>query len=102
MIDAHSSSLEDMRALGDKIKEKLDNGLVILYSKSTDKTTVLAMASKSAVSKGIHAGNIIKEITKIGNGSGGGRPDMAQGGIKDNGKIGEIKDALPVIIAKQI
>lgn len=102
VIDAHLSSLEDMRALGDKIKGKLDNGLVILYSKSTDKTTILAMASKAAVSKGIHAGNIIKEVTKIGNGSGGGRPDMAQGGIKDNGKIGEIKDALPVIIAKQI
>jgi len=62
----------------------------------------LAMASKKAVSSGIHAGNIIKEVTKIGNGSGGGRPDMAQGGIKDNSKLDEIKEAIPMLIKKQI
>lgn len=102
MIDAGSSSLEDMRSLGDKLKDKLENGLAVLYSKGSDKTTILAMASKAAVSSGIHAGNIIKEITKIGNGSGGGRPDMAQGGIKDNDKLGKIKETLPSVIEKQI
>ena len=60
------------------------------------------MASKEAVSKGIHAGNIIKEVTKIGNGSGGGRPDMAQGGIKDNSKLDEIIKAIPSVIEKSI
>ena len=101
-INANSSSLEDMRILGDKLKEKLDHGLAIIYSKESEKTTMLAMASKPAVALGVHAGNIIKELTKIGNGSGGGRPDMAQGGIKDNDKIDEIKAVLPIIIDKQI
>ncbi|MDD2481075.1 MAG: DHHA1 domain-containing protein [Lutispora sp.] len=101
-INANSSGLEDMRVLGDKLREKLDNGLAIIYSKESDKTTMLAMASKPAVAMGVHAGNIIKEITKLGNGSGGGRSDMAQGGIKDNDKIDEIKAVLPIIIDKQI
>ena len=102
VIDTDSSSIEDMRALGDKLKEKLENGIAIMYSIGSDKTTILAMASKKAVSSGIHAGNIIKEVTKIGNGSGGGRPDMAQGGIKDNSKLDEIKEAIPMLIKKQI
>ena len=46
---------------------------------------------------GFHAGNKMKEITKIGSGSGGGRPDMAQGGIKDKDKIGEIIEAIPEV-----
>ncbi|SHI91673.1 alanine--tRNA ligase [Lutispora thermophila] len=102
VLDANSSSIEDMRALGDKLKEKLRSGIVILYSMGSDKTTILAMASKQALSLGVHAGNIIKEITKLGNGSGGGRPDMAQGGIKDNSKLDEIKEAIPMILKKQI
>ena len=60
------------------------------------------MASKSAIDSGLHAGKLIKEITKIGGGSGGGRPDMAQGGIKDKHKINEIIEAIPVIISKQV
>ena len=102
VLDAGLSSIDDMRTLGDKAKEKLKDGLIILYSKGDNTTTVLAMASKEAVSKGIHAGNIIKEITKMGNGSGGGRPDMAQGGIKDNSKLDEIIKAIPSIIEKSI
>jgi len=102
VIESDSSNIEDMRTLGDKLKEKLENGLAIIYSIGSEKTTILAMASKNAVTCGIHAGNIIKEVTKIGNGSGGGRPDMAQGGIKDNNKLNEIKEAIPMIIKNQI
>lgn len=102
VLDTNSASVEDMRALGDKLREKLENGLAILYSFDSEKTTILAMASKKAVALGVHAGNIIKEVTKIGNGSGGGRPDMAQGGIKDNSKLNEIKEAIPMIINKQL
>ena len=47
---------------------------------------------------GLHAGQIIKEVAKITGGSGGGRPDMAQAGGKDPGKLGEAIDRVPTIL----
>lgn len=100
--NVENADIDSMRQLGDKLKEKLENLLVVLYSVTDEKTILMAMASKSAVSLGLHAGNLIKEITKIGGGSGGGRPDMAQGGIKDKDKISKIIEAIPLILSKQL
>lgn len=102
ILNIENADIESMRELGDKFKEKIENVLVVMYSIKDEKTVLLAMASKLAVNAGIHAGTLIKEITKIGGGSGGGRPDMAQGGIKDKDKIEEIIKAIPEIINKQI
>ncbi|MGY0372174.1 alanine--tRNA ligase [Clostridium sp. JNZ J1-5] len=71
-----------LRELGDKVKDKIGSGLVVLGSSTADKVQFLAMATKDAVSKGVHCGNIIKQIAKIAGGGGGGRPDMAQAGGK--------------------
>ena len=60
------------------------------------------MANKGAVEKGIHAGNIIREITKIAGGSGGGRPDMAQGGGKIREKVDDALAMVDSIIKNQI
>lgn len=100
--NVENADIDSMRQLGDKLKEKLENLLVVLYSVTDENTILMAMASKSAVSLGLHAGNLIKEITKIGGGSGGGRPDMAQGGIKDKDKISKIIEAIPLILSKQL
>ncbi|MEG2539321.1 MAG: DHHA1 domain-containing protein, partial [Clostridium sp.] len=69
----------------------------VLASTKGDKVMLLAMASKDAVSEGVHAGNIVKEIAKITGGGGGGRPDMAQAGGKDVTKVDEA-----LVTAKQI
>lgn len=100
--NVEEEDIESMRQLGDLLKEKLVNALIVLYSVKKEKTILLAMASKLAVNSGIHAGTLIKEITKIGGGSGGGRPDMAQGGIKDINKINQVIEAIPQAISKQI
>jgi alanyl-tRNA synthetase len=60
------------------------------------------MASKDAVAKGVHSGNVIKEAAKLAGGSGGGRPDMAQGGRKDAGKVKAAIDAVPEILQNMI
>ena len=62
----------------------------------------IAMATKDALSKGVHAGNIIKEVTKIAGGSGGGKPDMAQGGGKDASKTADALNAVESIVESQV
>jgi alanyl-tRNA synthetase len=82
-------NVDDLRGMGDKLRDKLANSLVILTTTEGDKISIVGMASKQAVAQGAHAGNVIKEVTKYAGGSGGGRPDMAQGGIKDASRLQE-------------
>ncbi|MEG0004498.1 MAG: alanine--tRNA ligase [Clostridium sp.] len=86
-----------LRDLGDNLRDKLGKSAIVLASTKGDKVMLLAMASKDAVSEGVHAGNIVKEIAKITGGGGGGRPDMAQAGGKDVTKVDEA-----LVTAKQI
>lgn len=81
--------MESLRSLGDQLKDKLGSGLVVLASEKDNKVNFIAMATQDVVTKGIHAGNIIKEISKIAGGGGGGKPTMAQAGAKDPSKIDE-------------
>ena len=60
------------------------------------------MATPEAVKKGVHAGNIIREVTKLAGGSGGGKPDMAQGGGKDASKLDEAIAAVEAIVEAQV
>jgi len=80
---------EALRNLADKLRDKLGEGAVVLGSTSGDKVQFIAMASKDAVSKGVHCGKIIKEVATIAGGGGGGRPDMAQAGGKLPEKLEE-------------
>lgn len=95
-------SAADLRAMGDTIKSKIECGAVVLSNNTDGKIIFLAMATDAAVKKGVHAGNIIREVTKIAGGSGGGKPDMAQGGGKDAAKIDEALSAVGKIIETQV
>ena len=68
-----------MRGLGDKLKNRLKNGVIVLGGADKKKAMLLVMVTK-ALSKDIHAGELIRPIAKIVGGGGGGRPDMAQAG----------------------
>jgi alanyl-tRNA synthetase len=93
---------DDLRNLGDKLRDKYPNSVVILTTIEGDKVSVLGMASKQAVAQGAHAGNIIKEVTKHAGGSGGGRPDMAQGGVKDSSKLQEALGLIEGVLQGQL
>lgn len=80
---------ENLRELGDRLRDKLQSGVVVLGSVNEDKVVLLAMATKDAVAKGVHCGKIIKEVATIAGGGGGGRPDMAQAGGKKPEKLNE-------------
>ena len=93
-INVIAYALEDvdgnaLRDLGDKIRNKADKSVVVLISKANDKVNLVAMATKDAVSCGIHCGKIIKEVAQVVGGGGGGRPDMAQAGGKLPEKVNE-------------
>lgn len=81
--------MEALRNTSDMLKSKLSDGVIIIASEYNDKVNLVTAATKDAVKKGIHSGNIIKEVAKITGGGGGGRPDMAQAGGKDPSKIEE-------------
>ena len=76
-----------LRDLADKIRSKMNSGVVILLSNGGDKVNLVAMASKDVLANGIHCGKIIKEVAAVVGGGGGGRPDMAQAGGKNPSNI---------------
>ena len=83
---------------GDQMRDKVGGVVVLADVIDSGKINILAMATKDAVAKGIHAGQIVKEVAKVCGGGGGGRPDMAQAGGKDASKLDEaLKTALTVI-----
>ncbi len=83
--------MNGLRELGDQLKEKLGEGVIVLASAADGKVSLMAMATKEAMDRGAHAGNLIKAAAALVGGGGGGRPNMAQaGGKKPEG----IEDAL--------
>ena len=75
--------MNGLRDLGDQLKEKLGEGVIVLASAAGGKVSLVAMATDDAVKKGAHAGNLIKGIAGLVGGGGGGRPNMAQAGGKN-------------------
>ena len=94
--------MEALRNTGDMIKSKLGSAVVVLASAHDGKVNFVATATKDLVGKGIHSGNIVREVAKIAGGGGGGRPDMAQAGGKDVSKIDEALQSAVKVIEIQV
>jgi alanyl-tRNA synthetase len=92
-VDANS-----LRDLADKLRNKLGSGVVVLGSSIEDKVSLVAMATKDVVEKGVNCGKIIKEVAAITGGGGGGRPDMAQAGGKNPGKLKAAIDGVSKLV----
>lgn len=95
--------MNGLRNLGDQIKDKLKEAVVVLAStQAADKVNLIVMVSDSAMAKGVHAGNLIKEIAPIVGGGGGGRPNMAQAGGKKPARAEEALTLAIEVIKQQI
>ena len=93
--------MNGLRDLGDQLKSKLGDGVIVLISDSDSKVNMIAMATDEAVKKGAHAGNLIKEIASLVGGGGGGKPNMAQAGGKNPAGIDDaLNKALSVLEAQ--
>ena len=75
--------MNGLRDLGDQLKTKIGEGIVVIASANDGKVNLIAMATDLAVKAGAHAGNLIKEVAPLVGGGGGGRPNMAQAGGKN-------------------
>jgi len=93
-------SPKTLREMGDKIRDKLGHGIVVLGGEYQGKAALLAMVTKDLV-ENYKAGNIIREVAVIVGGKGGGRPDMAQAGGPNPDKLGEALGAVPGIVSRQ-
>ena len=90
--------MNGLRDLGDQLKEKLGEGVVVLLSEQDGRVNIVAMATEEAQKKGAHAGNLIKGIAGLVGGGGGGRPNMAQAGGKNPAGIDQaIAEAAKVL-----
>ncbi len=94
--------MEGLRNMVDAVKGRVRLGVVVLATVREDKVHFVAGATKDAVAKGVHVGNLLREVAKITGGGGGGRPDMAQAGGKDAGKMQEALDQVCVLLEKQL
>ncbi len=94
--------MNGLRDLGDSLKEKLGEGVIVLASSNEGKVNLIAMATDDAMTKGAHAGNLIKGIAALVGGGGGGRPNMAQAGGKNPEGIDEAIKAVADVLSNQI
>ena len=94
--------MNGLRNLGDQLKEKMGDGVIVLASAADNKVNLITMATDGAITKGAHAGNMIKSIAKLVGGGGGGRPNMAQAGGKNPAGIDAALAEAKVVLESQI
>jgi alanyl-tRNA synthetase len=91
------ADVKTLRDFGDKLRDKMGSGIILLGSKAGEKALLLCMVTKDLVGK-YHAGNIIKELAPLVGGSGGGRPDMAQAGGTQPENLGNAMSGLEKLL----
>jgi alanyl-tRNA synthetase len=98
-VEVTITDAKTLRDFGDKLRDKMESGIILLGSKASKKALLLCMVTKDLAGK-YHAGNIIKELAPLVGGSGGGRPDMAQAGGTQPENLGKVFPALEKLLAK--
>ena len=101
-VSVDDVDMNGLRDLGDQLKGKIGEGVVLLASAHEGKVSLVAMATDEAMKKGAHAGNLIKAVAAKVGGGGGGRPNMAQAGGKNPAGIPEALEAAKEALAGQI
>ena len=99
---ADGVDMNGLRELGDQLKEKLGEGVLVLASENEGKVNLIAMATEGAMKQGAHAGNLIKGIASLVGGGGGGRPNMAQAGGKNPAGIEDAIAQVKTVLEGQL
>ncbi|MEW6182526.1 MAG: alanine--tRNA ligase [Bacillota bacterium] len=84
---ANASDMAQLRGLLDILRERLGSGVIVLGSAAGDKANVVAAVTPDLIPRGLHAGAVVKEVARVVNGGGGGRPELAQAGGKNPARL---------------
>ncbi|MDO8536486.1 MAG: alanine--tRNA ligase [Candidatus Omnitrophota bacterium] len=95
-------NMDGLRTLSDKIRLKAASTLVVLAFSDGEKASFMVSLTDDLVGKGLKAGDIAKELAKLLNGSGGGRPEFAQGGGKEPEKLKSALEKIVETIGKKL
>jgi alanyl-tRNA synthetase len=93
-----NADMEALREMADKFRQKYPSGVALLASDLDGKPVLLAAVTDDLVKRGLHAGNLVKQVAQVVGGGGGGRPTLAQAGGNDASKLAEALDQVPVYI----
>ncbi|MGQ9737525.1 MAG: alanine--tRNA ligase [Armatimonadota bacterium] len=93
---------QTLASLADQAAQKSSVDLVVLAAATDGKALFVAKVKPSAVAKGVHAGNLVRELARISGGGGGGRPEFAQAGGRDASKIGHALQQLPRLLEQMM
>ena len=98
--DLKDMGVDAVRSLGDTVKDKEPNAVAVFAIHSGEKLNFIAVCGKEAVKNGAHAGNILREVSAVTGGKGGGRPDSAMSGGKEIAKIPEALSIVEGLLSK--
>jgi alanyl-tRNA synthetase len=98
-----SSSIEvgdadELRALGDRLRERLGSGIAVLSADLGERVALLAVATDDLIQRGVRADQVLREVAALAGGRGGGRPHMAQGGVGDPARVPDALARVPEIV----
>ena len=91
-----------LRRLADELEVRLRSGVIVLGTVDDGKVLLVSKVTKDIVAKGGHAGNLVREVAKLTDGGGGGRPDFAQAGGRNPAKLQDALRKVPELVAQQL
>jgi alanyl-tRNA synthetase len=94
--------MDGLREMADWFRDRVKSGVAVLAAVKENQPILLTTVTDDLVERGVHAGNIVREVARMVGGSGGGRPNLAQAGGKDAGKLAEAMAAVPGLIKRSI
>lgn len=101
-VKVEKKNREELLSLADAVREALTSGVATLASEINDSLALVTVVTDDLIKSGIKAGEIVKEAAKVGGGSGGGKPHLAQAGVKDRSKWNIVRDRTFAISKEQI
>jgi alanyl-tRNA synthetase len=93
---------DELRTLGDQLRDRLGSGVVVLAARSDDRTSLFTVVTDDLIEKGVRADQVVRRVAQVTGASGGGRPHMAQGGVGDDDKVGEALERAPGIVGAML
>ncbi len=96
------ASVDTLRDMADKFRGQYASGVAVLASDQEGKPILIAAVTDDLVKKGLHAGNLVKQVAAVVGGGGGGRPTLAQAGGKDSAKLAEALDQVGVYLQENL